>query len=207
MSLLCIENLRTYFETSGGVVKAVDGVSLSIAPGEVLGLVGESGSGKSVLAMSILRLIPEPPGRIVGGRVLWCGFDVEDDLVQLPKTALRRIRGKEIAMIFQEPMTALNPVMTIGRQIAEVEPHVRGEIREVDVFYTESVPDYYRLFELGEWDRGVFGFVCEGPLFDLHAEAEPPRPPLENGVHEFIIDCDVEPRRIFTHSLWSPSDF
>ncbi len=120
MSLLCIENLRTYFETSGGVVKAVDGVSLSIAPGEVLGLVGESGSGKSVLAMSILRLIPEPPGRIVGGRVLWCGFDVEDDLVQLPKTALRRIRGKEIAMIFQEPMTALNPVMTIGRQIAEV---------------------------------------------------------------------------------------
>lgn len=120
MTLLMIQNLSTHFETSTGVVKAVDDVSLTINAGEVLGLVGESGSGKSVLSMSILRLIPEPPGRIVGGKILWNGSAGEEDLARLPKSELRRIRGKEIAMIFQEPMTALNPVMTIGRQIAEV---------------------------------------------------------------------------------------
>jgi oligopeptide transport system ATP-binding protein len=120
MTLLSIQNLSTHFETSTGTVKAVDDVSLSIAPGEVLGLVGESGSGKSVLSMSILRLIPEPPGRIVGGRILWNGNGTEMDLARLDKRELRNIRGKEITMIFQEPMTALNPVMTIGRQIAEV---------------------------------------------------------------------------------------
>ncbi len=120
MTLLTIQNLQTYFETSSGVVKAVDDVSLSINAGEVLGLVGESGSGKSVMAMSILRLIPEPPGRIVGGSILWNGSGSSVDLLRLNKPALRQIRGKEIAMIFQEPMTALNPVMTIGRQVAEV---------------------------------------------------------------------------------------
>lgn len=146
MTLLSIENLSTHFETSTGVVRAVDGVSLSIEPGEVLGLVGESGSGKSVLAMTILRLIPEPPGRIMGGKVLWRGSSGEEDLVQLPKNQLRRIRGKEIAMIFQEPMTALNPVMTIGRQIAEVfEEHTPLDASQIrkeceELLYMVGIP-------------------------------------------------------------------
>jgi oligopeptide/dipeptide ABC transporter ATP-binding protein len=114
--LLEVRNLRTYFEGAGDDVKAVDGVSLEIERGETLGLVGESGSGKSVSALSIMRLVPSPPGRFVGGEVIF-----EDrDLLQASDEEMRRIRGKEIAMIFQEPMTSLNPVLTIGRQITEV---------------------------------------------------------------------------------------
>ncbi|PIR20946.1 MAG: peptide ABC transporter ATP-binding protein [Deltaproteobacteria bacterium CG11_big_fil_rev_8_21_14_0_20_47_16] len=121
MSLLEIKNLCTYFETSAGTVKAVDDVSLSINAGEVMGLVGESGSGKSVMAMSVLRLLPQPPARFANGEILWCEEnDQKTDLLKLPVPDLRRIRGSQIAMIFQEPMTALNPVMTIGRQISEV---------------------------------------------------------------------------------------
>jgi len=121
LTVLEIKNLSTYFETSAGVVKAVDDVSLSIKPGEVLGLVGESGSGKSVMSMSVLRLLPQPPARFVGGEILWYENSVVPiDLLKLPVSELRRIRGSQIAMIFQEPMTALNPVMTIGRQISEV---------------------------------------------------------------------------------------
>lgn len=146
MNLLDIHNLSTHFETSTGTVRAVDDVSLTIAPGEVLGLVGESGSGKSVLSMSILRLIPTPPGRIVGGKILWHGNTGEEDLAQLPKPELRRIRGKEIAMIFQEPMTALNPVMTIGRQISEVfEEHTSFSAAQIrkdceELLYMVGIP-------------------------------------------------------------------
>jgi oligopeptide/dipeptide ABC transporter ATP-binding protein len=114
--LLQIRGLRTHFFTESGVAKAVDGVDLDIMPGEVLGLVGESGSGKSVTALSILRLIPDPPGRIVGGEI-WFR---QRDLLKLPWEEIRRIRGKEISMIFQEPMTSLNPVFTIGSQVMEI---------------------------------------------------------------------------------------
>ena len=114
--LLRIENLQTHFFTDDGVVRAVDGVSYEIGPGETLAVVGESGSGKSVTALSILKLIPSPPGRIVGGRILFRGRD----LVSAPAEEMRRIRGKEISMIFQEPMTSLNPVYTCGEQIIEV---------------------------------------------------------------------------------------
>ena len=114
--LLDIRGLRTYFNTEAGVAKAVDGVSLTINPGEVLGLVGESGSGKSVTALSCLRLIPDPPGKIVGGEILFKGRD----LLKLNYDDLRAIRGKEISMIFQEPMTSLNPVFRIGMQLMEV---------------------------------------------------------------------------------------
>jgi len=114
--LLSIQNLETHFFIPEGLVKAVDDVTLHIDEGENLGLVGESGCGKSVTALSILRLIPFPPGRIVGGKILFSGLD----LTRLPSNELRKIRGNRIAMVFQEPMTSLNPVYTIGDQIAEV---------------------------------------------------------------------------------------
>ena len=113
--LLAIEDLRTYFFTRDGVVRAVDGVSYAVRAGETLAVVGESGCGKSVTALSILRLIASPPGRIVGGSIRFQG----GDLLEFSDAEMRSIRGNEISMIFQEPMTSLNPVLTIGRQIAE----------------------------------------------------------------------------------------
>jgi peptide/nickel transport system ATP-binding protein len=113
--LLDVKNLKTYFFTDEGVVRAVDGVDLYIDQGETLGVVGESGCGKSVTALSIMRLIPQPPGKIVDGQILYNGLD----LVTIPANKLRKIRGKEISMVFQEPMTSLNPVFTCGEQIAE----------------------------------------------------------------------------------------
>ena len=123
--LLRIEGLQTYFETSEGMVKAVDGVSYAIRRGETLGVVGESGCGKSVTAMSILRLNPEPPTVYAGGRIDFEGrnlLDISDD-------EIRRVRGNDIAMIFQEPMTSLNPVYTVGNQIMESLTLHRGMTR------------------------------------------------------------------------------
>jgi len=114
--LLQVRDLKTYFHTEAGTAKAVDGVSFDIKEGEVLGLVGESGSGKSVTALSIIRLIPDPPGKIVGGSIAYKG----QDLLQLSWEDIRKVRGNEISMIFQEPMTSLNPVFTIGMQVMEV---------------------------------------------------------------------------------------
>jgi len=113
--ILQIRNLKTYFQTEAGIAKAVDGVDFDVFPGEVVGLVGESGSGKSVTALSILRLIPSPPGMIADGSILFQGRN----LLDLPWADIRAIRGKEISMIFQEPMTSLNPVFTIGMQMME----------------------------------------------------------------------------------------
>lgn len=115
-NLLEVHDLHTRFFTPDGVVRAVDGVDLALRPRHVLGIVGESGCGKTVLALSILRLIPDPPGRIVGGRILFNGVD----LLGLDDEGMRSIRGNKISMIFQEPMTSLNPVFTIGSQVAEV---------------------------------------------------------------------------------------
>jgi oligopeptide/dipeptide ABC transporter ATP-binding protein len=114
--LLAIEELHTYFFTSEGTARAVDGVSLDILPGETLGLVGESGCGKSVTALSILQLVPAPPGKIIGGKI----YFEDRDLLQFSQKEIRKVRGNEISMIFQEPMTSLNPVFTIGEQVAEV---------------------------------------------------------------------------------------
>lgn len=113
--LVDVRNLRTHFYTEDGVVPAVDGVSLYIKRGETLGVVGESGCGKSVTSLSIMRLIPNPPGKIVEGEILFEG----QDLLKLPESEMRKIRGNDISMIFQEPMTSLNPVYTIGDQISE----------------------------------------------------------------------------------------
>jgi oligopeptide/dipeptide ABC transporter ATP-binding protein len=124
-ALLRVEDLRTEFATSQGVVRAVDGVSFAIDRGEVLGLVGESGCGKSVTSLSIMRLVP-PPGRVAGGRVLLDG----QDLLARDAEAMRRVRGARIAMVFQEPMTSLNPVFSIGDQIAAaVRAHAGGTRR------------------------------------------------------------------------------
>jgi peptide/nickel transport system ATP-binding protein len=114
--LLEIKDLKTHFRSDEGMVHAVDGVDLTIARGETLCVVGESGSGKTVTALSVLKLIPMPPGRIVGGKILWEG----KDLVPLDASGMNRVRAKEIAIVFQEPMTSLNPVYTVGDQLAEV---------------------------------------------------------------------------------------
>jgi oligopeptide/dipeptide ABC transporter ATP-binding protein len=113
--LLTVQNLQTHFFTAEGVVRSVDGVDLIIREGETVGIVGESGCGKSVTSLSIMRLIPWPPGKIVNGSILF----QDKDLIQLPEADMREIRGNEIAMIFQDPMTSLNPVFTIGDQIVE----------------------------------------------------------------------------------------
>src|SRR5436309_14004439 len=114
-TVLKVEGLTTVFFTRFGMVSAVDDVSFSLRRGETLAIVGESGCGKSMTALSIMRLVPDPPGRIVGGRVMLGNRD----LLQLQESEMRRVRGNDISMIFQEPMTSLNPVMTIGRQISE----------------------------------------------------------------------------------------
>jgi len=140
--VLEVKNLKTYFFTDEGVVKAVDDVSFSVAKGKTLGLVGESGCGKSVTAMSISRLI-SPPGRMVGGQILLNGRD----LVPLSEREMRQVRGAQISMIFQEPMTALNPVLTVGFQIAEaVLAHEKVSKKEagsraVDAMKAVAIPD------------------------------------------------------------------
>jgi oligopeptide transport system ATP-binding protein len=124
--LLQVRDLKTYFFTDDGVVLAVDGISYDVQPGEIVGLVGESGCGKTVSALSILRLIPDPPGKIVGGEIIFEG----DDLLKADEEEIRHIRGNRIAIIFQEPMTSLNPVLTIGRQITEsLELHLKMDRR------------------------------------------------------------------------------
>ncbi|MEO5741736.1 MAG: ABC transporter ATP-binding protein, partial [Vicinamibacterales bacterium] len=145
-TLLSVRNLRTYFDEDGRVVKAVDGVSFDLPRGETLGIVGESGSGKSVTNLSIMRLIPSPPGRIAGGEVIFDG----KDLLKLPDHEIRAVRGKRIGMIFQDPMTSLNPFMRISRQLMEVTQlhlgHSRTEAYEhaVRMLETVGIPDARR---------------------------------------------------------------
>jgi oligopeptide transport system ATP-binding protein len=123
--LLQVKDLHTEFRTGAGVVRAVDGISYTVDPGETVAIVGESGSGKSVSALSVLRLIPDPPGRITQGEILFAGRDI----LQLTEPEMREVRGGEIGMVFQEPMTSLNPVLTIGRQITETLEQHRGADR------------------------------------------------------------------------------
>jgi oligopeptide/dipeptide ABC transporter ATP-binding protein len=141
--LLQVKDLRTWFDVEGNRAWAVGGVSFDVLPGEFLGIVGESGSGKSVTALSLMRLIPDPPGRIESGEVLFEGRD----LLKLPLEEVRRVRGKDIAMIFQEPMTSLNPVLTIGRQVMEsLRLHedlddAAARARAVEVLTQVGIPD------------------------------------------------------------------
>ena len=143
MPLLQIKALKTYFASDEGTVLAVDGIDLDIAKGETVGLVGESGSGKSVTALSIMQLIPRPPGKIVSGQILFR----EEDLLKKSEEEMRQIRGEEISMIFQDPMTSLNPVLTIQDQIAEtIKLHQRvkeSEVtdRVVEILEMVGIPD------------------------------------------------------------------
>ena len=144
--LLEINNLSTYFFTQDGVVKAVDDISYELEEGEVLGVVGESGCGKSVHALSIMRLVPSPPGRTVAGEVVFEG----EDLLKMDDAEMRNIRGNRIAMVFQEPMTSLNPVLTIGRQLTEtLELHQgmtgqQARTRAAELLQTVGIPDAER---------------------------------------------------------------
>jgi oligopeptide/dipeptide ABC transporter ATP-binding protein len=146
--LLTVDGLKTYFRAGGGTARAVDGVSFRVAPRETLALVGESGSGKSVTSLSIMRLIASPPGRIEAGRILFRGRDnAVRDLATVPEQEMRRIRGNEIGMIFQEPMTSLNPVYSVGEQIAEAIRLHRGHSRHealrgaVDMLALVGIPN------------------------------------------------------------------
>jgi len=142
-NLLSVKDLRTYFKTEDGTVKAVDGISFELKQGETLGIVGESGSGKSVANLSLMRLIPDPPGKIVSGSIMFDGRDV----LKLTTREVREIRGKRIAMIFQDPMTSLNPFMRISKQLMEVTQlhlgHSREQAREhaIKMLETVGIPD------------------------------------------------------------------
>ena len=144
--LLSIRDLRTYFDEEGRTARAVDGVSFDVARGETLGIVGESGSGKTVTNLSILRLVPTPPGRIVGGQIVFDGRD----LLSLSNSELRKVRGRRIGMIFQDPMTSLNPFMRISRQLMELTElhlgHSRAEAFEhaVKMLEVVGIPDARR---------------------------------------------------------------
>ena len=144
--LLDVRDLRTQFATQEGIVKAVDGVSFHLDEGEVLGLVGESGCGKSVSALSLMRLIPDPPGRIVGGQAFFEG----QDLFSLSESQMRQVRGSRISMIFQEPMTSLTPVLSIGRQLREsLELHLnmtkqQANQRAVELLEMVGIPNSAR---------------------------------------------------------------
>lgn len=150
-TLLEVRNLKTGFKTDDGEFLAVDDVSFTLEKGKTLGIVGESGCGKSVTSLSIMRLIPNPPGKIYGGEVMFYGSKTAKggiDLTKLPEDQMRKIRGNDIAMIFQEPMTSLNPVFTIGNQIAEaIELHQKGlnkkEIRErtIEMLRLVGIPE------------------------------------------------------------------
>ncbi|HKG79541.1 MAG TPA: ABC transporter ATP-binding protein, partial [Pyrinomonadaceae bacterium] len=142
-NLLEVKNLRTYFDTDDGIVKAVDDVSFELQRGETLGIVGESGSGKSVTNLSIIRLIPDPPGKIVSGEVIFNG----SDLLLLRNEDIRKIRGRRIAMIFQDPMTSLNPFMKISRQLMEMTElhlgHTKAQAYDhaINMLETVGIPD------------------------------------------------------------------
>ncbi|MES2937203.1 MAG: ABC transporter ATP-binding protein [Pseudomonadota bacterium] len=143
--LLEVDALRTHFDTLAGTVRSVDGVSFTVNAGETLGIVGESGCGKSVTALSILRLVPTPPGRH-GGAVRYRGTD----LLKLPEAQMRKVRGNRISMIFQEPMTSLNPVLSVGRQIAESVRRHQGASRAQAM---QRAVEMLRLVQISEAER------------------------------------------------------
>lgn len=149
-AVLELKELETEFDTRDGIVRAVDKVSYAVGKGETLGVVGESGCGKSVASLSILRLIPNPPGRIAGGEILYGG----EDLTKVSETRIREIRGNEISMIFQEPMTSLNPMMSVGKQIAEPLIRHRGLSKKAAIEKAEEMLHLVHIPDAGKWLTG-----------------------------------------------------
>ncbi len=171
--ILDVADLRTWFFTRDGVVRAVSGVSFYVLPGETLAIVGESGCGKSVTALSILRLIPSPPGRIVSGTIRFAGRD----LLGLSEAQMRDVRGNEISMIFQEPMTSLNPVLTIGHQIAETLTLHQGLGRAaalakaVDMLRLVHIPEAQR--RIGEYPHQLSGGMRQRVMIAMALACNP----------------------------------
>jgi len=171
--LLEVNELRTYFEGEHGDVKAVNGVSFNIDEGETLGLVGESGSGKSVSGLSIMRLVPSPPGKIVGGEVMFGGRN----LLESSEEEMRKVRGNDIAMVFQEPMTSLNPVLTIGRQITEAiqrhthMSHYEAKRRAVELLTQVQISDPEN--RLSQYPHHFSGGMRQRVMFAMALACEP----------------------------------
>ncbi len=171
--LLEVDNLRTYFDTLNGTVRSVDGLSYTLRDRETLGVVGESGCGKSVTALSIMRLVPRPPGRFAGGAVRYRGTD----LLTLSEREMRQIRGNRISMIFQEPMTSLNPVLTVGRQIAEtVRVHrqvsrAEAMARAVEMLRVVQIPEPER--RAGEYPHQLSGGMRQRVMIALALACDP----------------------------------
>jgi oligopeptide/dipeptide ABC transporter ATP-binding protein len=171
--LLDVRHLSTQFATRAGVVRAVDDVSWDVRPGETVALVGESGCGKSVSALSIMRLVTEPAGRIVSGEVWFKG----QDLLRLSEEEMRRVRGREIAMVFQEPMTSLNPVLTVGRQLTEgVEIHLgadpaKARARAEDLLQMVGIPDPAR--RLAQYPHQFSGGMRQRMMIAMALACEP----------------------------------
>ena len=172
-TLLEVVGLQTQFFTSAGTVKAVDGISYTVNEGETVGIVGESGCGKSVSALSILRLIPDPPGRIVGGKIEFNGTD----LLSLPDEEIRKVRGRDIAMVFQEPMTSLNPVLTIGKQITETLIHhlsmdeKQAQARAIELLGLVGISDGER--RLGQYPHQFSGGMRQRVMIAMALSCEP----------------------------------
>jgi oligopeptide/dipeptide ABC transporter ATP-binding protein len=171
--LLDVRHLSTQFQTRGGIVRAVDDVSWDVRPGETVALVGESGCGKSVSALSIMRLVSAPAGRITAGEIWFKG----QDLLRLSEEEMRRVRGREIAMVFQEPMTSLNPVLTVGRQLTEgLEIHLgadpaRARARAEELLQMVGIPDPAR--RLGQYPHQFSGGMRQRMMIAMALACEP----------------------------------
>jgi oligopeptide/dipeptide ABC transporter ATP-binding protein len=206
--LLTVGNLRTYFYLPEGTVQAVDDVSFHVCRAEIVGLVGESGCGKSVTALSILGLIPWPPGRIVGGRIIFQGID----LTRLPPQRLRDIRGNKISMIFQEPMTSLNPVYTLGRQIAEVYMEHQGVHKKEALDRAKEMLDKLRIPAPGkriyEYPHNLSGGMRQRVMIAMALACNPqliladePTTALDVTIQAQILELTVELQRSLSTSI------